>query len=80
MRHALLSVSGSSSSLSTQLCHVSLVRREVDVLKIDVLQVANAMDTIEEAVRAVHERLSIDELLDMSTTAAAGRTGASVLA
>ena len=49
-------------------------------LKIDVLQVSNAMDTIEEAVRAVHERLSIDELLDMSTTAAAGRTGASVLA
>ena len=49
-------------------------------LKIDVLQVSNAMDAIEEAVRAVHDRLSIDELLDMSTTAAAGRTGVSVRA
>ena len=47
-------------------------------LKIDVLQVSNAMDTIEEAVRAVHERLSIDELLGMSTMTAAGRTGVSV--
>ena len=58
------------------MCHFSTAKSMA--LKIDVLQVSNAMDTIEEAVRAVHERLSIDELLDMSTTAAAGRTGVSV--
>ena len=44
-------------------------------MRIDVSEVSNAMDHIEEAVREVHERLSIDELMTMATAAAAGRTG-----
>ena len=44
-------------------------------LKIDVLQVANAMDAMEVAVRAEHSRMTIDDMLQLSTAAAAGRTG-----
>ena len=44
-------------------------------LKIDILQVANAMDALAEAVRAVHVRISIDDMLELSLQAAAGRTG-----
>ena len=44
-------------------------------LKIDVLQVANAMDALEVAVRAEHTRMTIDDMLQLSTDAAAGRTG-----
>ena len=44
-------------------------------LEIDVLQVANAMDALEVAVRAEHARVTIDDMLQLSTNAAAGRTG-----
>ena len=44
-------------------------------LKIDVLDVANAIDALESAVRAVRERLSVDDLIKLSTAAAVGRTG-----
>ena len=44
-------------------------------LKIDFLQVANAMDAMEVAVRAEHSRMTIDDMLQLSTAAAAGRTG-----
>ena len=44
-------------------------------LKIDVLQVVNAMDAMEVAVRAEHSRMTIDDMLQLSTAAAAGRTG-----
>ena len=46
-------------------------------LKIDVLQVANAMDALEVAIRAEHARMTIDDMLKLSTNAAAGRTGMS---
>ena len=44
-------------------------------LKIDVLQAANAMDALEVAIRAEHARMIIDDMLKLSTNAAAGRTG-----
>jgi len=44
-------------------------------LKIGVLRVANAMDALEVSVRAEHERLAIDDMLRLSTNAAAGQTG-----
>ena len=44
-------------------------------LKIDVLQVANAMDSLEVAIRAEHTRMTIDDTLQLSTDAAAGQTG-----
>ena len=44
-------------------------------LKIDVLQAANAMDALEVAIRAEHARMTIDDMLKLSTNAAAGRTG-----
>ena len=45
-------------------------------LKIDIVQVANAMNALAEAVRAgVHVRISIDDMLELSLQAAAGRTG-----
>lgn len=46
-------------------------------LKIDISQVADAMHALAKAVREVHVRLTIDELLDLSQAAAAGRTGSS---
>ena len=47
-------------------------------LKIDISQVAAAMHALAEAVREVHVRLSIDDMLVLSEKAAAGRTGSSV--
>ena len=44
-------------------------------LKIDVMDVSNALDSLEAAVRAVRERLSVNDLLDLCTAAAVGRTG-----
>ena len=48
-------------------------------LKIDISQVAVAMHALAEAVREVHVRLSIDDMLHLSQAAAAGRTGSSVV-
>ena len=47
-------------------------------LKINISQVAVAMHALAEAVREVHVRLSIDDMLVLSEKAAAGRTGSSV--
>ena len=44
-------------------------------LEIDIVQVANAMNALAEAVRAVHVRISIDDMFGLSFQAAAGRTG-----
>ena len=44
-------------------------------LQIDVSQAAHAMDALEVAVRAEHERLTIADMLQLSINAAAGRTG-----
>ena len=44
-------------------------------LKIDVSEVMAALDSVEVAIRAHHDRLSIDEILEMCTNAAAGSTG-----
>jgi hypothetical protein len=44
-------------------------------LKIDILQVAAAVQSVAEAVRAVHVRISIDDMLALTQQAAAGRTG-----
>ena len=44
-------------------------------LKIDIVQVANALNALAEAVRAVHVRISIDDMFELSQQAAAGRTG-----
>ena len=44
-------------------------------LKIDIVQVANALNALAEAVRAVHVRITIDDMLELSLQAAAGRTG-----
>ena len=43
-------------------------------LKIDIVQVANALNALAEAVRAVHVRITIDDMLELSLQAAAGRT------
>ena len=48
-------------------------------LKINISQVAVAMHALAEAVREVHVRLSVDDMLDLSQKAAAGRTGSSVV-
>ena len=45
-------------------------------LSIDVLEVATAVHAVAEAVRAVHSRLSIDDMLELTQQAAVGRTGA----
>ena len=44
-------------------------------LKIDILQVAAAVHAVAEAVRAVHSRISIDDMFALTLQAAAGRTG-----
>jgi len=44
-------------------------------LKIDIVQVANALNMLAEAVRAVHVRISIDAMFELTQQAAAGRTG-----
>ena len=49
-------------------------------LSIDVLEVATAVHAVAEAVRAVHSRLSIDDMLELTQQAAVGRTGAAGLA
>ena len=48
-------------------------------LKIDISQVAEAMHSLAEAVREVRVRISIDDMLELSRRAAAGRTGSSVV-
>lgn len=44
-------------------------------LQIDVSEVAAALDSVEMAIRAHHDRLSIDDMLELCTNAAAGSTG-----
>ena len=44
-------------------------------LKIDVGEIASALDSVEVAVRAVRDRLTIDGMLELCTDAAAARTG-----
>ena len=44
-------------------------------LKIDIIQVANAMHELAKAVRAVHVRISIDDMFALTLQAAAGPTG-----
>ena len=46
-------------------------------LQIEVSQVAAAMDAVEVAIRAETARLSVDEVVDICSAAAASRTGAS---
>ena len=44
-------------------------------LKIDIIQVATAMHELAKAVRAVHVRISIDDMFALTLQAAAGPTG-----
>ena len=44
-------------------------------LKIDIVQVATALNALVEAVRAVHVRISIDDMFELTQQATAGRTG-----
>ena len=44
-------------------------------LDISISQVAQAMDYVETAVREVHVRLAIEDVLDLSSAASASRTG-----
>ena len=44
-------------------------------LKIDVGEIASALDSVDVAVRAVRDRLTIDGMLKLCTGAAAARTG-----
>ena len=44
-------------------------------LKVDILEVAAAMDVLAAAVRAVHVRIPVADMVDLSERAAAGRTG-----
>ena len=44
-------------------------------LKVDISDVAAAMDVLAPAVRAVHVRIPVADMVDLSERAAAGRTG-----
>jgi len=44
-------------------------------LDIAISQVAQAMDYLETAVREVHVRLALDDVLELSSAASASRTG-----
>ncbi len=70
----MLAACGSCTIHVTCLWLVALIM----ALKIDVCEVAVALDSVEEAVRAVHDRLTIDDMLALCTNAAAGLTGRSI--
>ena len=56
-------------------CAVCLAAAVRMALKIDVSEVVAALDSVEVAIRTHHDRLSIDEMLELCTNAAAGTTG-----
>ena len=49
-------------------------------LSIDILEVATAVHAVAEPVRAVHSRISIDDMLVLTQQAAASGTGAACVA